>query len=145
MSWDHPSPFIDQRQVLDTHIDGLQHTNNAVYVTWCGEAAWAHTQALGLGLEEYQALDRAMAVTEAKYNYLRATRAGDVLAIGTWIERWDGKLTMERRFQILDTVTGHTVLRASMMFACIEISSGRPKRLPQAFIDGYGPAVLTDR
>ncbi len=145
MSWDHPSPFIEQRHVIDAHIDGLQHTNNGVYVMWCGEAAWAHSQSLGLGLAEYQALDRAMAVTEAKYNYLRATRVGDVLKIGTWIAGWDSKLTMERRFQIIHAETGHTVLRASMIFACIEISSGRPRRMPQAFIDGYEPAVLATR
>lgn len=142
MNWDHPQPFIALKHVLDEHIDGLQHTNNAVYVGWCGEVAWAHSEALGLGLNEYQTLDRAMAVTEATYAYLQATRAGDALAVGTWIERWDSKLTMERRFQIINCQTGATVLRASMMFVCIEISSGRPKRLPPAFIAGYGPAVI---
>ena len=50
---------------------------------------------------------------------------------------------MERRFQIQRPADGATLLRGMMRFACIEISSGRPRRMPAEFIDGYGPAVLT--
>ena len=48
---------------------------------------------------------------------------------------------MQRRFQVIRVNDGVTLLRGAMRFACIELSSGRPRRLPQAFIDGYGPAV----
>ena len=64
------------------------------------------------------------------------------VAVATWIVAWDGKLTMARRFQVIRVADGVTLLRAAMRFACVELSSGRPRRLPQAFIDGYGPAVL---
>ena len=37
---------------------------------------------------------------------------------------------------------GATLLRARMRFACIELSSGRPRRMPREFLEGYGPAVL---
>ena len=67
--------------------------------------------------------------------------------LGDWgtfarIVDWDRKLTMNRRFQVLRVDDGVTLLRGAMRFACVELSSGRPRRLPQAFIDGYGPAVL---
>lgn len=142
IDWDFPNPFVQSRVVADEDIDGLRHTNNAVYVNWCGEIAWEHTQSLGLGLAEYEALDRAMAVREARYEYLQATRLAQGLAIATWITRWDKRLTMERRFQIRDVASGDTVLRASMVFVCIEISTGKPRRPPPEFIEGYGPAVL---
>ncbi len=141
LSWDQEQPFIETRVVGINDIDGLEHTNNAVYVNWCGDIAWSHSQALGLGLRQYQELDRAMAVREAHYDYARATRLGDELLIGTWIESWERRMMMQRRFQILCATTGETVLRAHMLFVCIELSTGRPKRPPQAFIDGYGPAV----
>ena len=47
-----------------------------------------------------------------------------------------------RRFQVIRESDGVTLLRAGMRFACIELSSGRPRRMPPAFIEGYGPAVL---
>ena len=42
------------------------------------------------GAEDYQRLDRAMALTHAEYDYLKATREGDKLLIGTWITDWPG-------------------------------------------------------
>lgn len=143
MAWDYPSPFIVPHRVDEADIDALQHTNNGAYVRWCGDVAWAHSSALGMGIEAYHALDRAMAVREARYTYLQATQAGDALLIATWITGWDQKLTMSRAFQICRARSGETVLRATMDFVCIAISSGRPKRMPEAFIEAYGPHIVT--
>lgn len=139
--WDYPDPHILRTRVQADEIDGLEHTNNAVYVNWCQQIAWSHSVALGLDLERYRALDRAMVITYSEFHYLQASREGDQIAVATWIVDWDRKLTMARRFQVVREDDGVTLLRASMRFACIELSSGRPRRLPQAFIDGYGPAV----
>lgn len=140
--WDHPSPFTLNTSVGREDIDGLDHTNNTVYVTWCERAAWAHSTALGLDLDTYRRLDRAMAITRAQYDYLQASREGDEISVGTWIVSWDKRLTMLRHFQVIRTGDGTTLLRGSMRFVCIEMSTGRPRRLPTEFIDGYGPAVL---
>ncbi len=140
--WDYPGPHILGMRVEPDDIDGLYHTNNAVYVDWCQKAAWAHSVALGLDLERYRELDRAMVITHSEFDYLRASREGDEVTVGTWIVEWDGRLTMTRRFQVIRSSDGVTLLRAMMRFACVELSSGKPRRLPQAFIDGYGPAVL---
>ena len=53
--WDYPQPHILQTRVRAEDMDGLNHTNNAVYVNWCEQAAWAHSVALGLDLEQYRA------------------------------------------------------------------------------------------
>jgi acyl-CoA thioester hydrolase len=140
--WDHPQPFCLQLEVKAEHIDALNHTNNTVYVKWCEDVAWAHSSALGLDVESYRQLNRAMAITRSEYNYLQASRQGDELIAATWITQWNGKLTMRRHFQILRPNDGVTVLRGTMDFVCIEISTGRPRRMPAEFIDGYGPAVL---
>lgn len=141
-SWDHPRPFTLQTRVLAADIDGLNHTNNTVYVKWCEQVAWAHSVALGLDLDSYRRLNRAMAITQARYNYLRASHEGQDIVAATWITQWDKKLTMQRDFQIIRVEDGVTLLRATMRFACIDLSSGRPRRMPQEFIDGYGAAVL---
>jgi len=141
--WDHPNPHLLQTSVRSADIDGLNHTNNTVYVKWCEQVAWSHSVSLGLDLDSYRVLDRAMAITRSEYDYLQASREGDRVAVATWIVEWDRKLTMSRHFQVIRIGDGVTLLRARMRFACIEMSSGRPRRLPQAFIDGYGPVVLT--
>ena len=71
----------------------------------------------------------------------QCSRLGERLLVATWIVAWDKKLTMERRFQIRREVDGATLLRARMHFACVTLSSGRPRRLPTEFIEGYGKAL----
>jgi acyl-CoA thioester hydrolase len=140
--WDHPDPHTLYTRVLPEDIDGLDHTNNTVYVKWCEQVAWSHSVSLGLDLNCYRNLDRAMAIAHSEYDYLLASREGDEVVAATWIVSWDRKLTMNRHFQIVRLDDGATLLRAAVRFVCIEVSSGRPRRLPQEFIDGYGPAVL---
>ncbi|MHA7816527.1 MAG: acyl-CoA thioesterase [Pseudohaliea sp.] len=135
LAWDHPAPFVIERTVGESDIDGLEHTNNAVYVQWCEQAAWAHTEALGMDLAGYRALDRAMAVIHGEYDYLAASRLGDRVAIATWITGWDRRLTMSRVFQVCREGDGVTLLRGRMAFACIEISTGRPRRMPGVFLE----------
>ena len=142
--WDYPSPHTLRATVHADDIDGLAHTNNTVYVKWCERAAWSHSGVLGLDLERYQALDRAMAITRSEFDYLQASREGERIVVATWIVDWDGKLTMRRHFQIIREDDGATLLRAAMRFVCIELSTGRPRRMPQEFKAGYGPAIMTD-
>lgn len=143
--WDHPEPHTIERIVQPEDIDGLNHTNNLVYAHWCEQAAWSHSISLGLDLQCYRDLDRAMAIAHSEYSYLKASKAGDKVVVATWIVDWDRKLSMSRHFQIVRPADSATLLRGAMQFACIEISSGRPKRLPKAFLEGYGPAILSER
>ena len=142
MDWDHPRPFtIDVAPQADD-IDGLNHTNNAVYVRWCERIAWAHSEALGLSLADYRRLDRAMALRRGEYDYLLPTAAGDELVLATWLVASDGRLTMERRFQLMDKRAGQTVLRARWHLVCIELGSGRPRRMPPEFCRIYLEALV---
>ena len=86
-----------------------------------------------------------MAIAHSEYDYLAASREGEDITVATWITSWDRKLTMHRRFQVIRPSDGVTLLRAGMRFACIDITTGRPKRIPQEFLDGYGPAVLSEQ
>ncbi len=141
-NWDFPAPFLRPTQVSADDVDALRHTNNTVYVRWCEECAWEHSAALGMNLERYLELDRAMAVVEGRYRYLQASHLDDEIETATWIVHWDQRLTMTRRFQIRRVADGTTLLRAEVRFACIEISSGKPRRLPGEFITAYGPAII---
>ena len=111
MAWDFPQPFTLPVSPSVGDIDGLNHTNNAVYVQWCEKIAWAHSGALGLNLADYQRLDRAMAIRRGEYDYLLPTLLDDRLTLGTWLLAGDGKLQMERRFQLVRDSDRKTVLR----------------------------------
>lgn len=141
--WDFGSPFTLALSPTPEHIDGLGHTNNAVYVQWCEQAGWAHSEALGLSLADYRRLDRAMAIREGHYDYLLPSFEGEALILGTWLTASDGKLTMERRFQLRRASDGATLVRGRWQLVCIAISSGQPKRMPAEFVQIYDAAVVS--
>lgn len=141
MPWDLAQPFTLDLTPQTGDIDGLNHTNNAVYVQWCERIGWAHSEALGLDLADYHRLDRAMVIRQAHYDYLLPSLLGEPLVLGTWITASDGKLTMERRFQLVRARDSATILRGHWHLVCVELASGKPRRMPEAFCQIYMPAL----
>ncbi len=140
--WDYPAPFIREIAANEDDIDGLGHVNNATYIRWCESIAWAHSGDLGLGVEDYRELQRAMAIHHAEYDYLQACFPGDKLQAATWITACDLRLTMERRFQIVNTQTGECVFRGTWQLVCVNLASNRPTRIPKRFLEVYRGAVV---
>jgi acyl-CoA thioester hydrolase len=140
--WDHAHPFLLRVQVEAAHIDILEHANNAVYVDWCQQAGWAHSERLGMPPSSYRALDRAMAVHRATYEYRVPAVAGDALEVGTWLVASDARIHMRRHFQMRRASDGATLFRGDWELVCIRISTGRPTRMPPEFLAAYEPAVI---
>lgn len=135
--WDHPAPFVAPFEVADADIDGFGHVNNAVYVRWINDGAWAHSKALGLDFDSYRALDAGFVVIRHEIDYLSSALPGETALVGTWITANDGRLRLTRRFQLRDAASGRTLARAVTGFAVIALSTGRPRRMPDAFRAGY--------
>ena len=141
LNWDLPTPHLLPLEVTTAHIDVMGHTNNVVYLEWLEKVAWAHSNALGLDWDVYKKLNRALVARRHEIDYLAATFAGEQLLLGTWIVGNDRKLSVTRRYQIIRPTDGVTVLRGQTHWVCIELDSGKPKRMPPEFADGY---VVTD-
>jgi acyl-CoA thioester hydrolase len=142
--WDLPEPFIVTRVAARDEIDGYGHVNNAVYVAWLDSCAWAHATALSLGPDACRRLNRGMAVWRTQINYLSAAVESDTVEIATWPVYNDGRLRIDRRFQIRRRSDGETLLRALLHYVCIDLDSGKARRMPAEFC-GYrvAPAVRT--
>ena len=137
LSWDYPSPFTVEIKVKPDYIDDFQHTNNVVYLTWMAKVAWDHSQALGLDFAAYAKIGKGMVVRAHEMEYLSPSHEGDTVTVATWITGNDGKLRLRRRFQMVNEKTGKTLLRGRSDFVCIDIKSGRARRMPQDFITSY--------
>jgi acyl-CoA thioester hydrolase len=140
VNWHHGNIYSTSVMASEQDIDGLAHTNNSVYVNWCEQAAWQHSASLGLSLAHYREQDRAMAIVKAQYEYLAATYQGQDLLLSTCLLNCDMKMRLQRDFQIVRRCDQQLVFRGSWQFMCIEISSGKPRRMPPLFKDIYGGA-----
>ena len=142
MDWDYSNPYTLEITVQPSDIDGMGHTNNACYVVWCEQCAWKHSESLGLSVLDYQKLDRGVAINKADYDYVIPSFDSDKLVVGTWLTDCDNKLRLERRFQVVNSTTGKTILRGRWRLICVALSSGKAARFPKEFIQIYGGAVL---
>jgi acyl-CoA thioester hydrolase len=135
--FDHPAAHVLELTVRPEDIDAYEHVNNAVYLIWLDRAAWSHSAALGVPLEQCLGLRRGMAAQRLEIEYLRAALRGDRVQVGTWIVSTDGRLRAERRFQVRRMSDGETLARARIDYVCINLDSGRAARMPELFARAY--------
>ena len=137
LTWDYDKPFVIGMTVAEADIDVMGHTNNVTYLRWLEQVAWAHSTQLGLDWAAYQRLQRAMVARRHELDYLLPSFAGDELRIGTWLAESDGKLSMWRRYQVIRVADGQTLLRGRTHWVCVDLESGRPRRMPEEFLKAY--------
>jgi acyl-CoA thioester hydrolase len=137
MPVEHPAPHVIELEVEAQDIDAYEHVNNAVYLTWLDRAAWSHSAALGVPLEQCVALRRGMAALRTEIDFVRAALLGDRVRVATWIAGSNGRLRVERRFQVVRARDGATLARARTEYVCINLDSGRAVRMPELFARAY--------
>ena len=139
--WDLPRPHIVSIAVQDDDIDAYGHVNNSVYLRWLDRAAWSHSAALGLSVDACTRMQRGMAALRIEIDYLRAALPRERVEVATWIIDTDRKLRVTRRFQLRHAVDGTTLARATTLFVCLNLGTGRATRMPPEFLAAYVPSA----
>ena len=147
--WDFEAPHIVGLQVAPADIDAYGHVNNSVYLAWFDRAAWSHSAALGISVDDCVRQRRGMAAHRTEVDYLRSAVLGDFVLVGTWIVSSDQRLRVERRFQVRRVaqargkpgVPGETMARARTEYVCINLDSGRAVRMPDSYCLAYRPTA----
>ncbi len=142
LSWDYPNPYTVKVQVLPEEIDQLGHANNRVYLNWIMTAAYAHSESLGLSVDDYLNIGVAMVAKRHELNYIAATFINDELIIGTWIATNDNRFNSQRKYQIIRLTDDRTILRAETDWVSMNIQNGKPERMPEKFIQCYKPIIF---
>ena len=125
-------------QVKPEHIDILGHVNNVVYIQWMQDVALAHIEQIGLGLTQYLELKHAMVAVEHHVQYRKAAIEGDELILRTWLDHIDA-LYSYRQYAFYRPKDQSILFVGNTKWACIEIATGRPKRMSPSFIQAYQP------
>jgi len=139
--WDHPDPFVIEVNAAKSDVDSYGHVNNVVYIRWLERCAWAHSAAVGFPESRCVAIARGMAVRTIHVHYLAACYSGDTVLVGNWICRSDGRLRVSRRYQLINPATSTTVMRGEVDFVCMNLSNGRPVRMPPEMGAAYAVTV----
>ncbi|RLZ10960.1 acyl-CoA thioesterase [Acinetobacter sp. 2JN-4] len=129
-------------QVQPEHIDVLGHVNNVVYVQWMQDVAAAHIETLGLGLAQYLELKHAMVAVEHHVQYRKAALEGEEIILRTWLDDINALYSF-RQYAFYRPKDQSVLFIANTKWACIEIATGRPKRMSPSFSQAYQP-ISTD-
>ena len=133
------STLFDLKITVDeSHIDRLGHVNNVVYVAWMQDVATAHIEALGVGLEQYLELKHAMVAVEHHVQYRKAAMLGDDVILRTWFYDINALYSF-RQYAFFRASDKSVLFTGNTKWACIEIATGRPKRMSPTFIQAYQP------
>lgn len=141
LPWQLPPQALLSWRVTADQTDQFQHTNNTEYVRAMERCAWQHSEALGLSFAVYQQMGAGCVVRRHEIDYLAATGLGDELVVGTWVVWNDGRLSMQRGFEIFRLADARPVLRALTLFVSVNLATGRPVRMPEAFVAAYVPTA----
>ncbi|WP_038345409.1 acyl-CoA thioesterase [Acinetobacter sp. A47] len=125
-------------QVQPEHIDVLGHANNVMYVQWMQDVAAAHVEKLGLGLAQYLELKHAMVAVEHHVQYRKAALQGEEIILRTWLDDINALYSF-RQYVFYRPKDQSVLFVANTKWACIEIETGRPKRMSPSFTQAYQP------
>jgi len=127
-------PFVLDVVVQPSDIDNLKHASNLVYLRWVQEAALAHSTAAGMGEAHYLARGQAWFVRKHEIEYLKPAFEGEALQIETRVASM-GTATSTRKTRILRA--GEVICSASTDWVFVELSRGRPARIPPDVRDRF--------
>lgn len=137
LKWDYEGPFTIDIEATQDDVDELGHVNNSVYLTWIEKVAWAQSVSAGVSAKDYQRLGLGMAAIDTSIQYLSSCYAQDKLRVANWIVENDQRIRAVRHYQIIRLQDEVTVARAKTTFACVNLKTGKPARMPQEFKEAY--------
>jgi acyl-CoA thioester hydrolase len=128
--------FTHTFSVPESSIDMYGHVNNIEYLRWMQDSATAHTASEGWTLDRYQQSSAIWVVRRHTIDYFISAFAGDRLDLHTWIE-WVKDCQSLRRYLLTRAGERRIIAKAETHWVCVDPGSGRPRRVPDAFIQAF--------
>ena len=125
--------FVTHLRVRHYEMDALGHVNNAIYLHYLEQAAWEHSEHLGLTLAGYEELGGIFIMRKLEIDFVRPAVAGDLLAITTWVHEMRGARA-GRKYEIARAEDGQLLVQATALWAWIERVTGRPRPIPASVL-----------
>ncbi|MGR3810693.1 acyl-CoA thioesterase [Jiulongibacter sp. NS-SX5] len=117
--------------VEQSHLDELEHVNNAVYLKFLEKAAIAHWYSLAD--EDTRAGIRWIA-RRHEIDYLKPAFLHDKLVVETWIEKYDA-ISTERHYVIKKDQ--QVIAKALTIWVAIDPNSMKPKRVSSNILQKF--------
>ena len=109
------------------------HVNNIEYVRRMQEISIMHIGRNGWGMEKLLAGRHTWVVREHRIEYLRACRAGEPIALYTWVHDFQ-RIRSHRRYRFVRESDGIVLARAETEWVYFDLDRQRPVTVPDEFV-----------
>jgi acyl-CoA thioester hydrolase len=134
--------FEVRRKVSWQEIDLAQHVNNAAYLNYIDDCGMQVIAAHHWPVQRMIREGFAIIIRKHQIHYASPAILDDELSITTWVS--DIRRSMATRHYVIHRV-GDNAFIASIhsLGVWVELSSGRPIRIPQELLDDFAPNITT--
>ena len=132
----HVQPFVREVKIRSDDIDPQQHVNNAVYLRWMDEWAYAHSASKGFDWDWYVRYGASFVVRRHEVEYFTPVREGDALLHATWTGRME-RFRAERFHRFVLRQTGAVAVEALTHWVFVDMASGRARRMPVELLEVF--------
>jgi acyl-CoA thioester hydrolase len=125
-----PGVFNFRKKVEWRDIDGMQHLNNAAYLSYAEEAAVELSEAYGWPLTRGIELGMAFVAQRTRIQYIQPAFLGDEVEVRTWLI----EIRPASALRHYDILAGDSLLaRIQTRWVFFDLASRRPRRFPDEF------------
>ena len=121
-------------------LDPAGHVNNANYLAYIEECNTQVAAYFGWPLDRIMAANMAIVARRYRIEYLEPAVIDDEVAVTTYIANVR-RSTAERFHEIRRVADGKLLARATALWVFIDLTTGRPIRIPNDFMDSFRPNV----
>lgn len=138
-----PGVFAHRRRVEWRDIDPAGHVNNAVYMAYMEDCAIQDAISRGWTVQRMMA-EGGFAIVARRYRieYKQPALMGDELEVATWISDVK-RVTAVRHFTVTRVKDETLLARAHTTWVWVDAATGRPIRIPQAFVADF-PNIVSE-
>jgi len=136
-----PGVFKLQKRVEFRDLDPAKHMNNAVYLSYIEDCAIQVTEAHGWSLARMTAGGFGIVARRHRIEYLQQAALGDDIEVATWAS--DVRHTSAiRHFTLTRLTDGALIARAHTFWAWVDLTTGRPIRIPASVMEDFAPNIV---
>jgi acyl-CoA thioester hydrolase len=135
-----PGVFRLRRRVEWRDIDLAQHVNNAVYLSYLEDCGVQVAVAHGWPMSRMKGEGFAIVARRHRIEYQQPAVLDDELELATWLSDVK-RATVVRHYTVTRLSDGVLLVRARTLWVWVDVKTGRPIRIPDAFLADFAPNI----
>jgi acyl-CoA thioester hydrolase len=129
--------LISELRVRSCDVDSFGHVNNAVYLMYAEAARNDYMLQRGLTFADFERWKVGPVLFSAKLDYKSPARTDDELIITGDMQN-QGRTRFGIIHDMLRKKDNRLICRAELAFAFVDLTTGRPCRIPEPFAKAFG-------